>query len=81
MKGPPRRGNPPVYVTIHHGVGGWNSSVWGWESDPDMPSGGFYQPLNSGVTNTIGTGTRDEAVREATSWARSEDLPLWIPEE
>lgn len=78
---PPANGDPKVYATIHHGVGGWNSSVWGWEADPDMPSGGFYEPLNSGTTNTLGRGTREEAVAEATSWAEAEGLPLWIPEE
>ena len=74
----PEGGTPRVFVTIHHGCGGWNSAVWGWEPDGD---GGFYQPLTSGVTNTLGRGTREEAVREATSWARSDELPLWIPKE
>ena len=74
----PEGGTPRVFVTIHHGCGGWNSAVWGWEPDGN---GGFYQPLTSGVTNTLGRGTREEAVREATSWARSDELPLWIPKE
>ena len=81
LKERPTGGIPGVYVSIHHGCGGWNSAVWGWEADPDMPSGGYYQPLNSGVTNTLGRGTREEAVAEATSWAEAEGLPLWIPEE
>jgi hypothetical protein len=46
-----------------------------------MAAGGFYQPLNSGTTNTLGTGTREEAVEEATGWAQSDELPLWIPED
>lgn len=80
LKERPTGGIPGVYVSIHHGCGGWNSAVWGWEADPEMTGAGFYQPLNSGVTNTLGRGTREEAVAEATSWAEAEGLPLWIPE-
>ena len=30
LKEYPREGAPSVFVTIHEGIGGWNSSVWGW---------------------------------------------------
>ena len=75
-------------MTIHEGAGGWNSSVWGWEDMSDeggitMQDGstGFYEPLNSGLTNTsLGTGTRKAAIREAHSWAKHEEpMPLYIP--
>lgn len=81
LKERPAGGVPRVYVTIHHGCGGWNSAVWGWEADPEVTGAGFYQPLTSGVTNTLGRGTREEAVAEAESWAEAEGLPLWIPED
>lgn len=81
----PSNGKPRVFVTIHKGIGGWNSSVWGWTELDDgkkMNDGstGFYEPRNTGCTNTIGDGKRESAIREATSWARDEELPLWIPE-
>ena len=74
----PAHGIPPVYVTIHEGIGGWNSSVWGWTVAEHIS---FYEPLQSGFTNTsLGTGERDAAIREARAWAIDEDLPLWLPE-
>ena len=90
LKEYPKNGTPRVFVTIHEGAGGWNSSVWAWcdmtEEDPDfrMVDGslGFYEPLNSGLTNTsLGTGKREDAIDEAMDWARDEELPIWIPEE
>lgn len=87
LKNPPKRGFPRVFVTIHHGIGGWNSSIWGWTKLDDgelMADGarGFYEPLDSGFTNTsLGSGTRKDAIREAKSWAQDEDLPLYIPGE
>jgi hypothetical protein len=82
----PRNGTPPVYVTIIQGIGGWNSAVFGWSLLDDghkMKDGsdGFYEPLNTGFTNTsLGTRKREDAVKEARMWAQiEEDLPLWIP--
>jgi hypothetical protein len=80
-------GTPRVYVTIHKGIGGWNSSVFGWTpcSEIDIEQmedglSGFYEPLNTGFTNTsLGTGERDAAIQEARHWAECEDLPIWIP--
>ena len=76
---PPADGKPPVYASIHHGAGGWNSSVWRWnDEEPDCI--GFYEPMQTGVTNTsLGTGLREDAVLEAESWAESDQIPLWIP--
>ncbi len=77
---PPANGEPETYVTIHRGIGGWNSSVWKWQP-PTEGGPGYYDCLQTGFTNTsIGSGSREDAVREATGWARDEELPLWIPE-
>lgn len=80
LKQKPANGIPPTYVAIHHGIGGWNSAVWGWEPDDGVEGGGYYQPLTSGNTNTIGGGSREEAVQEAMFWAQAEELPLWLQE-
>ena len=93
LKEYPSNGKPRVFVTIHEGVGGWNSGVWGWneltQKDIDMPDthpdcrvgDGFYEPLNTGFTNTsLGTGLRADAIREALCWAEIEEqLPVYIP--
>jgi hypothetical protein len=77
----PRDGNPRVYISIHHGIGGWNSSCWRWAGDDEDGFPG-YEPLQTGYNNTsLGTGTREDAVAEATGWAEMEELPLWIPGE
>ena len=86
----PRNGSPSHFVTIHEGIGGWNSAVWGWtdmsEEDPEFRmndgSTGFYEPIQTGFTNTsMGDGQRNSAISEAESWAEAEELPLYIPEE
>lgn len=77
----PTAGHPPAFVTVHHGIGGWNSSTWRWEADPNVPGGGYYEPQQTGFTNVYGTGERPEAVKEAEGWAQDEELPLWIPEQ
>lgn len=75
----PQNGLPPVYVTVFEGIGGWNSVIFEWNCEGDF---GFYEPQNTGFNNTsIGTGLREGAVREAIDWAKSEELPYWIPEE
>lgn len=78
LKERPSNGTPRVYVTIHKGIGGWNSSVWRWAGDdPDGFPG--YEPSETGFTNTsLGTGKRDDAIRDARHWAECEDLPLWL---
>ena len=94
LKEYPRNGEPRSFVTIHHGIGGWNSGLWVWseftqedvdqeDTHPDIkPGDGFYEPWNTGITNTsLGTGLRKDAVAEALSWAESEELPVYIPEE
>ena len=74
----PSQGNPVVYVTIFEGIGGWNSGVFRWTEEDGF---GFYEPQITGFNNTsIGTGLRDDAIREAKGWAEDEELPCWIPE-
>jgi len=75
----PYNGSPKTYVSIHHGIGGWNSSIWKWAGDdPDGFPG--YEPFQTGFSNTsLGTGEREAAIQEARAWARDEELPLWIP--
>jgi len=93
LKEYPREGAPSVFVTIHEGIGGWNSSVWGWteltQNDIDMPDthpdcrvgDGFYEPLNTGFTNTsLGTGLKADAIKDAMGWAEDEETPIYIPE-
>lgn len=79
LKEQPKNGNPKVFVTIHEGIGGWNSGIWRWAGDdPDGFLG--YEPCQTGFTNTsLGTGLRDDAIREAKGWAEDEALPIWIP--
>ena len=73
----PTEGTPPVFVTIHEGAGGWNSAIWEWEV---VDGDGFYQPCQSGFTNTgFGTGKREDAIAEAKGWAEDEGLPIYIP--
>ena len=75
----PANGNPPLFVTIHEGIGGWNSSVWGW-NDELGEDAGFYEPHSSGNTNTsLGTGKKEDAIAEAKAWAIAEELPLYLP--
>lgn len=79
----PSEGNPRTYVTIHEGVGGWNSGIWCWQvaDNPTPGFAGFYEPQITGFNNTsLGTGLRKHAIREAVRWAMDEDLPVWIPE-
>ena len=78
LKNAPRDGVPPVYITIFEGIGGWNSGLFAWNFEGDF---GFYEPQITGFNNTsLGTGLREEAIKEAISWAKSEELPCWIPE-
>ncbi len=78
LKTAPAAGVPRAYVTIIRGIGGWNSVVMSWAGDDP---GGFpgYEPLTTGFTNTVGRGTREEAVAEAKSWAADEGIPVYIP--
>jgi hypothetical protein len=62
-----------AYVTIYQPVGGWNSVLNVWNDE------GFWEPWQTGVSNTLGRGTREEAIAEAKSWAECEELPLYIP--
>jgi len=77
LKECPCNGNPRVYVTIHKGIGGWNSSVRVWD---DSASFAFYDVVQTGITNTsLGTGSREDAIAEAENWAECDGTPLWIP--
>jgi hypothetical protein len=85
----PTNGEPRCFITIHEGIGGWNSGMWCWtdmtEEDPDFKmedgSTGFYEPWNTGFTNTsLGDGQRASAIAEAESWADAEELPIYLPE-
>lgn len=79
LKEIPRDGLPPIYITVFQGIGGWNSGIFEWNCDGDF---GFYEPQITGFNNTsLGNGSRKDAVREAISWAKAEELPYWIPEE
>lgn len=78
----PDNGVPRVYVSIHKGAGGWNSSTRVWKAMVHLIDGatGFYDMCDTGFTNTSwGTGLRAAAVEEATQAAKNNDLPLWIP--
>lgn len=81
LKCRPSNGKPRVFVTVHKGIGGWNSSIWRWAgNDPDGFPG--YEPMQTGFTNTsLGTGLRKDAVAEAKSWAKNESIPLYLPAE
>lgn len=79
LKEYPTNGNPECFITIHEGIGGWNSGLWVWV-ESDKYGDGFYEPYNTGFTNTsLGTGLREDAIREAKCWAKDEELPLYIP--
>ena len=72
----PSNGSPISYITIFEGCGGWNSGIFTWTEEDGF---GFYEPQITGFNNTFGTGLREDAVKEAVSWARDEELPYWIP--
>lgn len=78
LKNKPCLGNPIVYITIFEGCGGWNSGIFRWVEEEGF---GFYEPQITGFNNTVGTGLREDAVKEAISWSQSEELPYWIPPE
>ena len=70
----PQGGKPRAYISVYQSIGGWNSVLLVW--DPEL---GFYEPYNTGMTNTsLGDGKRESAIDEAKSWAESEDLSLWL---
>lgn len=76
LKTAPKDGDPPVYVTIFEGIGGWNCGIFRWNSEEDF---GFYEPQITGFNNTsFGTGLQKDAIREAIDWATDEELPCWI---
>jgi len=62
----PSNGDPYSYVTIIQGIGGWNSCLMSWDVEC-----GCYTPWQTGVTNTLGHGTKEEAIAEAKHWADS----------
>jgi len=80
LKEHPRNGDPFMFITIHEGIGGWNSGVWRWAGD-DVDGFPGYEPEQTGSTNTsLGTGLREDAILEALSWAESDELPVYIPD-
>ena len=58
----------PSYVTVIHGIGGYNSCLMTWDEECNM-----YTPWQTGFTNTsLGTGLEKDAIQEAKGWADDE---------
>jgi len=73
LKKEPTDGKPKCYISIHHGVGGWNSNCKVWEEEE-----GFYDYYSTGLTNTMGDGQKESAISEAMHWGFCEELPVFI---
>lgn len=55
------------YITITHGMRGYFAVMMAWNDD----LGGFWEPYNTGIGSYE---SREDAIPEAKSWARSEEL-------
>ena len=62
--------HPPT-VSVYHSIGGWKAQLLVWVTYDDEFA--MYEPWTTGMG---GYKTRDEAVREATSWAKDEGYNL-----
>lgn len=58
----------PAYITVTHGMRGWFAVFVCWTVED---GGGFYEPW---TTHPVSHATRDAALAEAQSWARSEGV-------
>ena len=61
--------NKNSYVTIFNPIGGWNSVLMVF--DEDM---GTHVPFQTGINNTLGSGKKEDAIKEAKQWAFCEDI-------
>ena len=59
-----------TFVSVYQSVGGWKAVVLGWDAELDT-----FVPEQTGFSGFV---EKEDAVRDAESWARSEGLPLVI---
>ena len=59
----------PCYVTIFKPIGGWNSVLMCYDNEM-----GTYVPEQTGVNNTLGSGKKEDAIKEAKRWAFCEEI-------
>jgi hypothetical protein len=62
------------FISVYQPIAGWKAVEYWWNSDM-ADIGGFWEPWETGFCSYA---SRDEAIVEATMWAKSENLPLVI---
>ena len=55
------------FITITHGMSGFFAVQLTWNTDHE----GFWEPLRTGIGRYV---DREDAVKEAKYWAKTEDL-------
>jgi hypothetical protein len=61
--------NKQSYITTFNPIGGWNSVLMVFDDEC-----GCHIPEQTGFNNTMGSGKKEDAIKEAKFWAECEGI-------